>query len=226
MCRSLLVGRSGSGKTTMANLLARFYTPQKGRILWDGEPINDMTLRSLRKQISMVSQDVFLFNETVRFNICYGMENVSDERLREVMDQAHATEFVSKLPKGLETVVGERGTQLSGGQKQRIAIARALLKDAPLLIFDEATSALDSESERLIQGALEKLFQNRTVIIIAHRNLAHGLYELLSSMRFADRVIVLDEGKIEVEGTHEQLIATSPLYQTLTKLYVRESDKP
>jgi subfamily B ATP-binding cassette protein MsbA len=212
-----LVGRSGSGKTTMANLLARFYTPQKGRILWDDEPINDMTLRSLRKQISMVSQDVFLFNETVRFNICYGMENVREERLRDVMDQAHATEFISKLPKGLDTIVGERGTQLSGGQKQRIAIARALLKDSPLLVFDEATSALDSESERLIQGALEKLFQNRTVIIIAHR---------LSSIRFADRVIVMDEGKIAVEGTHEQLIETSPLYQTLTKLYVRESDKP
>ena len=209
-----LVGRSGSGKTTLANLLARFYKLQKGKILWDEIPINDMTLRSLRKQISMVSQDVFLFNETVRFNITYGMENVDEQRLQEAMDQAHATEFINKLPKGLDTMVGERGTQLSGGQKQRIAIARALLKNAPLLVFDEATSALDSESERLIQGALEKLFQNRTVIIIAHR---------LSSIRFADRVIVVDEGKIATEGSHEELMQNSPLYQTLTRLYERDS---
>jgi len=132
------------------------------------------------------------------------------------LEKAHAREFVSKLTQGLETVVGERGTQLSGGQKQRIAIARALLKDSPILIFDEATSALDSESERLIQGALAELFENRTVIIIAHR---------LSSIRFADRVIVLDEGRVAAEGTHESLIASNRLYQTLTQLYERDEQR-
>lgn len=212
--RIALVGRSGSGKTTMANLLPRFYSPERGRVLWDGQDIQNASLSTLRRNISLVSQDVFLFNESVRYNLTYGMNDVPDARLQEVMRRAQCTEFVNRLPQGLNTIVGERGAQLSGGQKQRIAIARALLKDAPLLIFDEATSALDNESERLIQQALEELFQARTVIIIAHR---------LSSIRFADRVIVLDEGRIEAEGKHDALLATSDLYRTLTQLYERES---
>lgn len=212
--RVALVGRSGSGKTTMANLLPRFYSPQEGRVLWDDLDVQEASLSSLRRSISVVSQDVFLFNESVRFNLTYGMSDIHEERLREAMMRAQCTDFVARLPHGLDTVVGERGAQLSGGQKQRIAIARALLKDAPLLIFDEATSALDNESERLIQHALEELFRKRTVIIIAHR---------LSSIRFADRVVVLNEGRLAAQGTHESLLASSDLYRTLTQLYERES---
>ena len=212
--RVALVGRSGSGKTTMANLLPRFYSAERGRVLWDGEDVETISRNSLRKHISLVSQDVFLFNESVRYNLTYGKPDVSEDKLQAAMKRAQCTDFVNKLPHGLDTVVGERGAQLSGGQKQRIAIARALLKDAPLLIFDEATSALDNESERLIQHALEELFRERTVIIIAHR---------LSSIRFADRVVVLDEGQIAAQGKHDVLLADSDLYRTLTQLYERES---
>jgi len=212
--RIALVGRSGSGKTTMANLLPRFYSAERGRVLWDGQDIETISRKSLRRHVSLVSQDVFLFNESVRYNLTYGLTDVPEDRLADVMQRAQCTDFVNKLPNGLETIVGERGAQLSGGQKQRIAIARALLKDAPLLIFDEATSALDNESERLIQHALEELFRERTVVIIAHR---------LSSIRFADRVVVLDEGQIAAKGTHEDLLHDSDLYRTLTQLYERES---
>ncbi|NUO20090.1 ABC transporter ATP-binding protein [bacterium] len=212
--RVALVGRSGSGKTTMANLLPRFYSAERGQVLWDGTNVESIARESLRKYISIVSQDVFLFNESVRYNLTYGRSEITEEQLNEAMRRAQCTEFVQRLPHGLDTVVGERGAQLSGGQKQRIAIARALLKDAPLLIFDEATSALDNESERLIQHALEELFRERTVILIAHR---------LSSIRFADRVIVLDEGQIAAQGTHDKLLEQSDLYRTLTQLYERES---
>ncbi|RPH95003.1 ABC transporter ATP-binding protein [candidate division KSB1 bacterium] len=208
-----LVGRSGSGKSTLANLIPRFYTPQQGRILIDGVLTDEITLRSLRRLVSTVSQDVFLFNESVRYNIAYGLECVDDARLNDVIRQAQAADFIAALPHGLDTVVGERGTQLSGGQRQRIAIARALLRNSPLLIFDEATSSLDSESERLIQRALELLFHDRTVIIIAHRQ---------SSIRFADRVVVLDKGAVAAQGTHQELLATSPLYKNLMPLYEQE----
>jgi subfamily B ATP-binding cassette protein MsbA len=208
-----LVGRSGSGKSTLANLIPRFYDPQQGRILLDGVPVTEITLRSLRRLVSTVSQDVFLFNDTVRYNIAYGLDQMDDARLREVLARAQAADFVTSMPHGLDTVVGERGTQLSGGQRQRIAIARALLRDAPILIFDEATSSLDSESERLIQRALDVLFRDRTVIIIAHR---------LSSIRFADRVVLLDRGRIVGEGTHHELLEKSPLYQALMPLYEQD----
>lgn len=208
-----LVGRSGSGKSTLANLIARFYDPQQGRLRFDGTPAAEITLRSLRKLVSTVSQDVFLFNETVRYNIAYGLETVNEARLQDVIRRAHATDFIAALPHGLDTVVGERGAQLSGGQRQRLAIARALLRDAPILIFDEATSALDSESERLIQRALGELFRDRTVIIIAHR---------LSSIRFADCVILLDRGQVVEQGTHHDLLRENKLYATLMPLY--ESD--
>ena len=205
-----LVGRSGSGKSTLANLIPRFYDPQQGRILLDGVPAAEITLRSLRRLVSTVSQDVFLFNDTVRYNIAYGLDQMDDARLREVLERAQAADFVASMPQGLDAVVGERGTQLSGGQRQRIAIARALLRDAPILIFDEATSSLDSESERLIQRALDVLFRDRTVIIIAHR---------LSSIRFADRVVLLDRGRVVGEGTHHGLLEKSPLYKALMPLY-------
>ena len=212
--RVALVGRSGSGKTTLAGLIPRFYEPQKGRILVDGLALNDLTLRSARRLVSSVSQDVFLFNESVRYNITYGFDHVDESRLRDVIQRAQAADFIAALPHRLDTVIGERGLQLSGGQRQRIAIARALLHDAPVLIFDEATSALDSESERLIQRALDELFQHRTVIIIAHR---------LSSIRYADRVVLLDDGRISATGRHEELLTTSPLYAALMPLYEQDA---
>jgi subfamily B ATP-binding cassette protein MsbA len=207
--RIALVGRSGSGKSTLANLIPRFYEVEQGQIRLDGQPVNEISLRSLRRLVSTVSQDVFLFNDTVRYNICYGLGKVDEAALQDVIRRAHATDFIHHLPQGLETVVGERGTQLSGGQRQRIAIARALLRNSPILIFDEATSALDSESERLIQRALDELFKARTVIIIAHR---------LSSIRYADRIVLLDEGQMVDTGTHLDLLARSPLYGMLMPL--------
>ncbi|MCC6475775.1 ABC transporter ATP-binding protein [bacterium] len=212
--RVALVGRSGSGKTTLANLLPRFYEVEKGHVLWDGQDVREFKIPDLRKHVSIVSQDVFLFNESVRYNLTYGNPAITDEQLHAAIARAQAADFIAQMPQGLETVVGERGAQLSGGQRQRIAIARALLKNAPLLIFDEATSALDNESERLIQHALEELFRDRTVIIIAHR---------LSSIRFADRVIVMDAGEIAAQGTHDSLIQSSELYRVLTQQYEREA---
>ncbi len=209
-----LVGRSGSGKSTLASLIPRFYEIERGQLRIDGQPVNNVTLRSLRRLVSTVSQDVFLFNDTVRFNITYGLGKVDENALQDAIRRAHAADFIQHMPRGLDTVVGERGTQLSGGQRQRIAIARALLRNSPILIFDEATSALDSESERLIQRALDELFKARTVIIIAHR---------LSSIRYADRIVLLDEGQMVDTGTHVDLLARSPLYGTLMPILEQEA---
>jgi ATP-binding cassette subfamily B protein len=201
-----LVGTSGAGKTTLTKLLLRFDDSTAGTITIDGQPIRDITQQSLRKNIAYVPQEPTLFHRSLRENIAYGRLNASDNEIREAASKAHALSFIEKLPEGLDTIVGERGIKLSGGQRQRIAIARAILKDAPILILDEATSALDSESEKLIQQALEKLMQGRTSIVIAHR---------LSTIAKLDRVIVMDKGKIVEDGTHLQLIKQGGIYAML-----------
>jgi ATP-binding cassette subfamily B protein len=201
-----LVGPSGAGKTTITHLLLRFADVTGGAILFDGHDIRDITQESLRTHIAYVPQEPMLFHRSLRENIAYGKLDASDEEIERAATLAHASEFIEKLPEGLDTVVGERGVKLSGGQRQRIAIARAILKDAPILVLDEATSALDSESEKLIQDALQKLMKNRTSIVIAHR---------LSTIAKLDRVIVLADGAIAEEGTHTQLLAKKGLYARL-----------
>ncbi|AUS96030.1 ABC transporter permease [Clostridium thermosuccinogenes] len=201
-----LVGPTGVGKTTLANLIPRFYDPDAGQILIDGKDIRDMDLTSLRKQVSFVSQDVFLFNGTVKENILYGRLDASDEEVIAAAKAANAHDFIMELADGYNTQVGERGVKLSGGQKQRISIARAILKDAPILILDEATSSVDTQTERLIQEALEKLMKNRTTIVIAHR---------LSTIQKADQIIVIKEGKITEKGKHEELLELKGLYSQL-----------
>jgi len=208
------VGRSGSGKSTLVNLLARFYDLDTGRILIDGHAISDVTLTTLRNQISLVSQHVTLFNDTIKNNIAYGsLKDASDEEIRRAADMAHASEFINRLPDGWDTIVGENGVLLSGGQRQRLAIARALLKDAPILILDEATSALDTESERYIQSALEKLIIDRTTLVIAHR---------LSTIENADRILVLDDGRIVEQGSHSELLKLNGHYAALHKMQFKE----
>lgn len=192
-----LVGHSGSGKTTIASLLPRFYAVTQGEVTLDGVPIEHINLRSLREQMALVSQHVTLFNDTLANNIAYGRLDVSREQIIRAAKLAFADEFINKLPNGYDTHVGENGVLLSGGQRQRIAIARAILKDAPLLILDEATSALDSESERYIQIALEEVMKNRTTLVIAHR---------LSTIKHADKIIVMQQGRIVEQGTHQELI--------------------
>ena len=202
-----LVGASGSGKTTLANLVPRFYTPTGGRITLDGHDINDLTLASLRANIALVSQEVVLFNDTLAANIAYGqMREVPEGEIVAAAQAAHAMEFINEWPEGMSTLVGERGVKLSGGQRQRIAIARAILKDAPILILDEATSALDSESERHVQAALETLMRGRTTLVIAHR---------LSTIEKADRIVVLQKGGIVEIGTHRELLAREGVYAQL-----------
>jgi subfamily B ATP-binding cassette protein MsbA len=205
-----LVGQSGSGKSTMANLVPRFYTPTNGRITLDGHDIRDLSLVSLRSNIALVSQEVVLFNDTIAANIGYGqMREVPEAEIVAAATAAHAMEFICEMPLGLETLVGEKGVRLSGGQRQRIAIARAILKNAPILILDEATSALDSESERYVQAALETLMQGRTTLVIAHR---------LSTIEKADRIVVMQKGHIVEIGNHAELIAKSGVYAQLHRI--------
>lgn len=202
-----LVGRSGSGKSTLIQLLARFYPMERGAILLDGVPIQDYRLDNLRRQLAMVSQDPVLFNDTVYNNIAYGdLANASREEVEAACESAHAMEFIRQLPEGLDTRLGDDGGGLSGGQRQRLAIARAILKDAPLLVLDEATSALDNESEHRIQRALEVIMRNRTTIVIAHR---------LSTVEHADRIVVMDGGRIIAQGSHQALLEEGGLYAQL-----------
>jgi subfamily B ATP-binding cassette protein MsbA len=201
-----LVGESGSGKSTIADLLPRFYDTTEGEILFDDTPIKNTSIVDLRHQIGMVTQESILFNDSVRNNIAFGMPHVSDEEIENAAKVANAHEFIIRLDDGYNTNIGERGNKLSGGQKQRISIARAVLKNSPLLILDEATSALDTESEKLVQDALEKLMKDRTSLVIAHR---------LSTIRNADIIVVLQKGQIIEQGSHDELIAQKGMYFNL-----------
>jgi len=201
-----VVGPSGGGKTTLANLLPRFHDVDSGAVLIDGYDVCDLTLHSLRSQMALVTQQTILFNDTVRNNIGYGSQGCSDEDIHRAADAAFALEFIEELPEGFDTIIGESGARLSGGQRQRISIARALLKDAPILVLDEATSALDTESERKVQKALANLMKNRTTIVIAHR---------LSTIKNADRIIVMQNGRLVEEGRHEQLLQAHGVYEGL-----------
>jgi subfamily B ATP-binding cassette protein MsbA len=204
-----LVGSSGAGKTTLASLIPRFFDVTHGRIAVDGYDVRDLKINSLRAQIGIVTQETILFNDTVYNNICYGSRLPTEAQVREAARVALAEDFIQEMPLGYETMIGERGQRLSGGQRQRIAIARALLKNPPILILDEATSELDSESEMLVQRALANLMEGRTVVVIAHR---------LSTVRRADRIVVIDRGAICEVGTHEDLVSGGGIYQRLHDL--------
>ncbi|WP_220804120.1 lipid A export permease/ATP-binding protein MsbA [Pseudomonas sp. NCCP-436] len=211
-----LVGRSGSGKSTLANLIPRFYHHDQGQILLDGLDVEDYSLRNLRRHIALVTQQVTLFNDTVRNNIAYGdLAGASLEQIKRAAEDANATEFIEKMPQGYDTMIGENGVLLSGGQRQRLAIARALLKDAPLLILDEATSALDTESERHIQAALDQVMQGRTTLVIAHR---------LSTIEKADMILVMDQGRIVERGSHVELLAQNGYYARLHAKQFEDDD--
>ena len=201
-----LVGHSGAGKSTIISLLPRFYDPQQGKILIDGQNISEITLSSLRKNISLVSQDIILFDDTVRANIAYANLAASEEEIKKACDFAAATDFIEKLPQSYETIIGENGIRLSGGQKQRISIARAILKNSPIILLDEATSSLDADSEEKVQNAIMNLTKNKTTLVIAHR---------LSTIFRANKIIVLDQGKIVDAGTHNELLKDSVIYKNL-----------
>jgi subfamily B ATP-binding cassette protein MsbA len=207
-----IVGPSGSGKSTLVDLLPRFYDPIKGRIMLDGMDIRDLDIRSLRRLMGIVTQETFLFHDTIAQNIAYGLEGATQKGIEEAAKAANAHDFISQFPEGYQSVVGSRGVRLSGGQRQRLAIARALLKNPPILIFDEATSALDSESELQVQEAINRLLKDRTVLVIAHR---------LSTVTSATRILVLDDGSLKESGTHTELLALNGLYSRLYQLQFR-----
>jgi ATP-binding cassette, subfamily B, bacterial MsbA len=211
-----LVGPSGAGKSTLVDLVARFYDPARGRILIDGVDLREFQIHSLRSHLGIVAQDTVLFHDTVRANIAYALPDASAEDIGRAARAANAHEFIEHLPEGYDTVLGERATRLSGGQRQRLAIARAILRDPPILILDEATSALDSESERLVQEAMEKLLRGRTVFVIAHR---------LSTVRNADQIVVLQDGRIVQRGAHDELLAEGGLYRHLYRLQFAAEDE-
>jgi subfamily B ATP-binding cassette protein MsbA len=204
-----LVGSSGAGKSTTIDLLARFYDPTGGRILIDGTDLRDVTVASWRSQLGIVTQETILFHDTIRGNIAYGAADASMEAVEAAARAANAHEFIARLPAGYDTVIGDRGTRLSGGERQRLAIARALLRNPPVLLLDEATSSLDTESERLVQDALERLMRERTVLVIAHR---------LSTVQHANRIVVFDQGRIVATGPHDELITQNGLYRRLYDL--------
>jgi ATP-binding cassette, subfamily B, bacterial MsbA len=213
-----LVGPSGAGKTTLVNLVGRFYDPIAGRVCVDGRDVREVTIKSLREQIAFVPQEPILFGDTIRENIRYGRLDATDAEIAAAADAANATEFISRLPKGMATIVGERGVRLSVGQRQRVAIARAILRDARILLLDEATSSLDNESEFLVQQALDRLMRGRTTIVIAHR---------LSTVERADRILVLDRGRLVEEGTHAELLARRGLYHRLyTRRFADDAKAP
>ncbi len=210
-----IVGSSGAGKTTLVNLLPRFYPVTSGALRIDGMDIREVTIRSLREQMAIVTQETILFNDTVWNNICYGRPGLPQDRVEAAAKAALAHEFILELPQGYQTMLGDRGQRLSGGQRQRIAIARAILKDSPILILDEATSELDSESEMLVQRALSNLMMGRTAFVIAHR---------LSTIRRADKIIVLEDGTIAETGTHQELLARGGIYARLYEMQFADTD--
>jgi subfamily B ATP-binding cassette protein MsbA len=209
-----LVGPSGAGKSTAAGLMARFYDPQQGSITIDGYDLCEVSLDSLKKNLAFVDQETFLFSGSIRDNIRYGKLDADDHAIAEAARQAYADEFINKLPGGYDTTIGDRGIRLSGGQRQRLCVARALLKDAPILILDEATSALDTESEAMVQKALVNLMKNRTTLVIAHR---------LSTIMHADRIIVLDQGRVVETGTHQELLAQNGFYRNLYDMQFKDA---
>lgn len=210
------VGRTGSGKSTLVNLIPRLYHGYEGKILLDGAELNDYKIKNLRQHITYVGQEIVLFNDTIERNIAYGSELAGTDDVRKAAESAHALEFIENLPEGMQSIAGERGVKLSGGQRQRLTIARALLKNAPVLIMDEATSALDTESEKAIQSALDALTKNRTTLVIAHR---------LSTIENADRIVVMDNGKIVEVGTHLELIGKGGVYSALHNIQFREEPR-
>jgi subfamily B ATP-binding cassette protein MsbA len=212
-----LVGPSGGGKTSLINLLPRLYEPTAGRVLVDGIAVTELTLASLRTQIALVSQDVVLFNDSIRNNIIYGASDSSEARLDAAIAAADLSDFVASLPEGAETVIGDRGVRLSGGQRQRIAIARAVLKNAPILLLDEATSALDTKAEASVKAAIDRLRQGRTTLVVAHR---------LSTIVNADRILVIANGRLVEEGRHEDLMAKAGLYASLYSKNLQDAEPP